>query len=477
MLRIRPIWLVVSVSGDVSVLICSRCCHSAQVATTGTLPGCDFSMIRVRSGYYPIGPLVDSCDPGDMEHTQPPMQQQEPRPRLERLRGDRAVAGVASGLARYLNVDVAWIRIAFVVGALFGGTGVLVYLIGWIAMPEEGEKESIVAGGSRHMPDVGSWIGVGLIALAAMIIVGNTGLVDGDLIFAAALIVFGVLLYRGDLGGRSTRDDEDTAPETESVGSRLAADEPAPSIQVDALASAIVERPVVESPIIESPVVEPPVPPPPPDPAFQPRPPRQPQEASILGRLALASVLIAVGIMGVGQSLGWWDPLVRHYVGTVFVILGAALVMGSVFGRARWLIAVGLIAAPMLFGAALLDVPLEGGFGDPHHSVASIEEVDPEYRLIAGELVIDLTDLDLAKGEVVDFDASVVFGSLRIYVPEDLGLDVLAEMDAGEIRLDGESVGGVNNEKTLVQEGDGLVSIDAHVGFGELVVDVVEETP
>ena len=69
--------------------------------------------------------------------------------------------------------------------------------------------------------------------------------------------------------------------------------------------------------------------------------------------------------MGVGQSAGWWEPTVRHYVGSIFVILGITLVIGSVFGRARWLIVVGAISAPLLFGAALLDVPLEGGFGDP----------------------------------------------------------------------------------------------------------------
>ena len=425
-----------------------------------------------------------------MEPTQSPMQQQETRPRLERLRSDRAVAGVASGVARYLDVDVAWIRIAFVVATLFGGTGVLLYLVGWIAMPEEGEKDSIATGSVGRMPDVGSWIGIGLIAIAAMIIIGNTGLIDGDLIFAGALIVFGVLLYRGDLPGFVSRDDDDATPDR-STSDRIVANEEARSDQVDSVSAPVAAPFVAETevqapPAYESPVHEPPAYEPPayapqavpvePDPAFQPRP-RAPKESSILGRLALATILIVIGVMGVGHSSGWWEPTVRHYVGAVFVTLGAALVIGSVFGRARWLIAVGFIAAPMLFGAALLDVPLEGGFGDPHFSVTTVEEIESEYRLIAGELVIDLTDLDPAAGDVAEFDASVVFGSLRIYVPADVGLEVAAEMDAGEIRLDGGSLGGVNNQKTLIREGDGLVSIDAHVGFGELVVEIVEETP
>ncbi len=411
-----------------------------------------------------------------MEPTQP-TSQQNTRPRLERLRTDRAVAGVASGLARYLNIDVAWVRIAFVVAALFGGTGILLYLVGWIAMPEEGEKDSIVVDKTGSYENAGSWIGIGLIVLAAMIIIGNTGLIDGDLIFAGVLIVLGFLLYRGDLGGLGRSD----APRAEEPDA-----EPTPTyspIVGESVVAADPEPPAAdpfvygrEEPVPPAPVA-PPTPPPPPDPAFQPRPP-QPREPSTLGRLAFATLLIVVGVMGVGQSSGWWEPTIRHYVGTVFVILGAALVVGSVFGRARWLIAVGLIAAPLLFGAALLDVPLEGGFGDPYFAPQSAAELEEEYRLIAGELELDLTNVDLAPEEVYEVDASVVFGSLQIRVPDDVGVQVAAEVDAGEIRVDGNSVAqGVNNRREINYDGDGTILLDAHVGFGELVVDLVEETP
>ena len=191
----------------------------------------------------------------------------------------------------------------------------------------------------------------------------------------------------------------------------------------------------------------------------------------------MAVVLITVGIMGVGQSSGSWEPTVRHYVGAVFLILGVALVIGSLFGRARWLIVVGMISAPLLFGAALLDVPLEGGFGDPRFAPATLGDLDPEYRLIGGELVLDLTDLELNPGDDFTVDASVVFGSLRFEVPPDLGVTVNAEMDGGEIRVNGSAVAsGINNERTISYEGVGEIVIDAHVGFGELVIDLVEET-
>jgi phage shock protein PspC (stress-responsive transcriptional regulator) len=411
-----------------------------------------------------------------MESTQLPPQQQ-PRPRLERLRQDRAVAGVASGLARYLNIDVAWVRIAFVAAALFGGTGILLYLIGWIAIPEEGERDSIVADKTRNNQNVGSWIGIGLIVLAAMIVIGNTGLIDADLIFAGVLVVLGFLLWRGDLGVFQRSSDDGVEPGTAgpATATTFVGDAPEDVSAADPGNSSELDYRAADYGSVVAAPSPPPQPPAPPDPAFQPRAPR-PRESSALGRLALAIILITVGIMGVGQSSGWWEPTVRHYVGSVFLILGIALVIGSVFGRARWLIVVGVISAPLLFGAALLDVPLEGGFGDPRFAPDTIGQLESEYRLIGGELVLDLTDLELGSADGFEIDASVVFGSLRFEIPPDLGVTVNAEMDGGEIRFNGEAVAaGVNNKRSISYEGAGQIVIDAHVGFGELVVDLVEE--
>jgi phage shock protein C len=64
--------------------------------------------------------------------------------RLYRRREGRVVAGVCAGLAAYFGVDANLIRLAFAVLTIFGGTGVLVYLIAWAVIPEEGEGASIV---------------------------------------------------------------------------------------------------------------------------------------------------------------------------------------------------------------------------------------------------------------------------------------------------------------------------------------------
>jgi phage shock protein C len=60
----------------------------------------------------------------------------EPK-RIYRSRKERWVAGVCGGLGDYLNLDPALMRLLWVIFTLFGGAGLLVYIIAWIIIPEE----------------------------------------------------------------------------------------------------------------------------------------------------------------------------------------------------------------------------------------------------------------------------------------------------------------------------------------------------
>src|SRR5262250_1621284 len=51
---------------------------------------------------------------------------------LHRPVNDRMIAGVASGIARYLGVDTSIVRIAFVVLAFVGGAALPLYVAGWM---------------------------------------------------------------------------------------------------------------------------------------------------------------------------------------------------------------------------------------------------------------------------------------------------------------------------------------------------------
>jgi phage shock protein PspC (stress-responsive transcriptional regulator) len=64
--------------------------------------------------------------------------------RLLRIRQGRIVAGVCAGLGAYFGVDVNLVRLAFGVFTVFYGLGLLLYLIAWLILPEQGEDGSII---------------------------------------------------------------------------------------------------------------------------------------------------------------------------------------------------------------------------------------------------------------------------------------------------------------------------------------------
>jgi phage shock protein PspC (stress-responsive transcriptional regulator) len=64
---------------------------------------------------------------------------------LRRSADDKMLAGVAGGLARYLNADVTLVRVIIAALALFTGAGAALYLAAWLLIPEDGHDQSIAA--------------------------------------------------------------------------------------------------------------------------------------------------------------------------------------------------------------------------------------------------------------------------------------------------------------------------------------------
>jgi phage shock protein C len=66
------------------------------------------------------------------------------RPQLTRSESDRLIAGVAGGIAQRFGFNSTLVRLAWVLSVFFGGFGILVYLILWIALPK----------GPAHLPAI-----------------------------------------------------------------------------------------------------------------------------------------------------------------------------------------------------------------------------------------------------------------------------------------------------------------------------------
>ena len=66
--------------------------------------------------------------------------------KLQRIEQDKMIAGVCTGLADYFDVDVTWVRVAFVLAVMAGASGILAYIVLWIAVPRR-----------PYMPDYGQF--------------------------------------------------------------------------------------------------------------------------------------------------------------------------------------------------------------------------------------------------------------------------------------------------------------------------------
>ena len=63
--------------------------------------------------------------------------------RLSRNSMNRVIGGVCSGLAEFFGLDVALVRIAFVIAFLFASFGFWLYIILWIVLPVEGQQTTV----------------------------------------------------------------------------------------------------------------------------------------------------------------------------------------------------------------------------------------------------------------------------------------------------------------------------------------------
>ncbi len=79
---------------------------------------------------------TDEQTDGQASQTEAQTSYERPVRKLFRDTDDRKIAGVCSGLALFLGVDVTLMRVLFLVALICGSAGFWIYLVIWIAAPE-----------------------------------------------------------------------------------------------------------------------------------------------------------------------------------------------------------------------------------------------------------------------------------------------------------------------------------------------------
>lgn len=137
--------------------------------------------------------------------------------RLTKSRTDRIICGVCSGLAEYFGVDPIIVRVLFILFTLTAGTGVLVYIVLCLVMPEADATTGTVTPSTpeeihARWQNTQILIGMVVIAFGLFLFAGNFGLLDIGAVISTFLkslwpvfiIVLGILILQRSFNGRKT---------------------------------------------------------------------------------------------------------------------------------------------------------------------------------------------------------------------------------------------------------------------------------
>jgi phage shock protein PspC (stress-responsive transcriptional regulator) len=159
-------------------------------------------------------------------------------------------------------------------------------------------------------------------------------------------------------------------------------------------------------------------------------------------------------------------------VAGIVIAAGAGLVVAAFVGGARWLVLPALaIALPLAFVSAA-DIDLDGGFGERRIQPATVAELEQGYRLGAGELVVDLRDLDLPSGDH-PLDIRIGAGHALVLVPAGVCVASSAEIGIGAVQVFNRESGGIDLEwkdGRRARAGAPRLVLEGDVGLGFLEV-------
>jgi phage shock protein PspC (stress-responsive transcriptional regulator)/predicted membrane protein len=395
----------------------------------------------------------------------PPPRAYPPLHTLRRSRTDRKLFGVAGGLGHYAGVDPLIFRILFVVLAVFGGSGILLYALGWLLIPEEGQRESEgqrLFRGHTSGSTVSTVVAGLVVLILGLVFMGSvldTGPGIGGL---GALVIVGLIVAL--LLNRGQRSGPPQPPASPPYGP---VPPPEPGTYGQTPGTAYVTPAPAEGP-----------PPPPswtaPTQPIPPPPPKPPRERSVLGRVTFSVALIVVGLMIAWNLQSDNDFKVVTILASALAVVGAGVIVGAFRGRAPWLIVLGIVLAFATSMAGIADHRWGAGIGERTWTPQTVAEADRPYRLGVGDATLDLTELP--PGSDVDVQSRLGIGQLLVLVPLDAEVVVEADVGAGNLVVldeptqDGTDLN-VHASDPAITSGSGTtITLDAAVGLGELEV-------
>lgn len=395
------------------------------------------------------------------------------------------IGGVAAAIGLRYGVDPVLIRVVFVVSAFYGGAGVLLYLLGWLVLPKEGDP---VPGphGPRPRREPSSVVVVLLLVLLLIPVLYWT--LEFPSVLGVALGLLAIYLLHRNFRDRGvstgTTGDEQAGPapqespawqESSGWQGSSAPQGPPAWQQTPASRESTVEHPTdPQHPQGFSATAPAWRPAEPVRPTTAPRKPRRHSITLVTTALAVAAG-IAAGLLGAPLFAAFAIPL---------GVLGLGMVVGAFLRGGRGLI---VLAVPVGAAAMFISVLPTGPNGYPApfdapwrgtESVAvhpkTERELQPEYRTSVGEIDLDLTGLNL-DGRTARTAASSQLGQVQVTVPRDVDVEASCSTKAGAVDCFDERRSGTGTSARVRDTGPdgpggGLLQLDLSTSTGKVEV-------
>ena len=201
-----------------------------------------------------------------------------------------------------------------------------------------------------------------------------------------------------------------------------------------------------------------------------------------VGIVVALSLIVLAGLL-YAERIGRFDhPVVLTTAAVMVILSGLGIVVAGALGRTSGglgglAIVTLLIAVPI--GAAS-DVSWSNAHfvGDAVYRPTDVATAEDGYNVMAGSVVIDLTDLPLGD-EPVSVPVTLGAGELRVVMPEDGSYTARVRQSAGEFAwLDERTSNGVGDRGWTTYESDAVedgaepqIELELTVGAGTLTVE------
>ncbi len=136
--------------------------------------------------------------------------------RLRRASNRPILGGVSEGLSRHLDIDPVLIRVIFGALTIFGGAGIVLYILAWLTIPADNAEQSWVSRTFRQDPERVMVLGLSLAAIvASLMLIGAIGFATPNpwaviTVSLLALVLFALFSRRS--GPASPAPGGDAAP-------------------------------------------------------------------------------------------------------------------------------------------------------------------------------------------------------------------------------------------------------------------------